>query len=86
MNEIAQTRALAASVGATGSAVGDLGANEIAEGLTRIAVSEGVAIRSEELSEASDELIASGMVGMAVADSFQDSAKDLAAEGVAQAK
>jgi hypothetical protein len=79
------TRALAASVDATGSAVGELGANEIAEGLTRIAVSEGVAIRSEELSEASDELIASGVVGRVVADSLQDTAKDMAAEGVAQA-
>lgn len=41
------TRALAAAMSATGANVADLGANEMAEGLTRLAAAEDVAIQSE---------------------------------------
>ena len=78
------TRALAAAVSATGAQVGDLGANEMAEGLTRLAVSDAMALRSAELAEAGDELTAAGLVEMAAASGMREAAEDLAAEGVAE--
>jgi hypothetical protein len=78
------TRALAAAVSATGAQVGELGANEVAEGLTRLAVADGVALRSQELAEAGAELTAQGVVEMAAASGLREAAQDLAAEGVGQ--
>lgn len=56
---------------------------EAAEGITRMAVSAGMAQRSEELAEAGAELTAEGLVEMAAARGMHQAAEELVAEGVA---
>ncbi|NOX61103.1 MAG: hypothetical protein GXP42_04035 [Chloroflexi bacterium] len=77
-------RALAASMRETGVDVAALGANEVAEGLTRMAVSGEMAAQSEALAEAGAEMAAMGMAGVAVSEGLREGAAELAAEGIAQ--
>jgi hypothetical protein len=77
------TRALAAAMKASGKEVSDLYANEIAEGLTRLAAAGNIAIRSEELAEEGAEDFLAGVSEMAAAEALDEVAKDVAAEGIA---
>jgi hypothetical protein len=78
------TRALASAMSATGANVADLGANEVAEGLTRLAVAGDIAVRSEELAEAGAADFVAGVGEVAAAEALDEVAKDVAAEGVAE--
>ena len=78
------TRALAAAMSATGANVAELGANEMAEGLTRLAAAEEIAIRSEVLAGAGAADLITGAREVAVAEAMDEVAKDVAVEGVAE--
>jgi hypothetical protein len=78
------TRALAAAMSATGANVADLGANEMAEGLTRLAAAEDIAIQSEELAGAGAADLITGAREVAAAEAMDEVAKDVAAEGMAE--
>jgi hypothetical protein len=77
-------QALADALAETGLDIEDLGAGEMAEGLTRVAVSEVAAARSDELAEAGAEMVAGGLVEMAAAEAMGEASEALAAEGVTQ--
>jgi hypothetical protein len=48
VRQAGSTRSLARAIAATGKQIAGLGENEIAEGVARLAVSEGMAVRSEQ--------------------------------------
>jgi hypothetical protein len=64
----ASTQALSQVLAAASADVGELGGNEVAEGLARVAASVAIEQRSAELEETSADLAARGMVEMAAAD------------------
>jgi len=77
------TRTLASAMHATGATVADLGVNEVAEGLTRLAVASDIAVESEELAETGAADFVAGVSEVAASEVMDDVAKDVAAEGVA---
>jgi hypothetical protein len=77
-------RTLAAAMHATGVNVAELGANEMAEGFTRLVAAGDVAVRSEELAEAGAADLIAGVSEVAIAEAMDDVAKDVAAEGVVE--
>ena len=82
--KFAAARALAGTIAATGAKVGGLGANEMVEGLDRLAVAEAAAQRSEDLAAAGVGYAVAGIVELEVAKAAGEAARGLAVEGVAQ--
>jgi hypothetical protein len=78
------TRALAVAMSEEAGQLADLGAEEAAEGLARLATSAGLAIGSEALAETGAELVAEGLVEAEIGLELEDLAEDVAAEGVAE--
>jgi hypothetical protein len=78
------TRTLAAAMSATGADVAELGVNEMAEGLTRLAVAGDLAVRSDELAEAGAADFVAGVSEVAASEALDEVARDVAAEGVAE--
>ena len=81
--KFAATHALARSIAATGAQVGGYGADEMIEGLTRMAVADAVAERSDDLAMAGVGYAVAGIVDLEVAEEAGDVARELVAEGVA---
>ena len=79
----AAERGLAHLMEATGQQIGELGEEEIDEGLLRMAASDIAAERSAELAAAGAGLAVRGAVEMAAAGAAADLAGEVAAEGVA---
>ena len=79
----AGTRSLSQLIAATGVELEQLGTEEVAEGLTRTAVSAAMAVRSEGLAEAGEELAARGAAQLATAAAAADVARAATAVGVA---
>jgi hypothetical protein len=80
----AGTRALSQALEETAIDVGELGTEEVAEGLTRAVVSEGLAIRSDVLAEAGAELAAEGVLEVMEGTAIEDTGRDIAVEGVTE--
>lgn len=78
----AAMKALAESVKDSGAKVGALGANEMAEGLTRMAVSDDLAAHSNDLAADAMVHMAGGLAEMIEAEELHDAALDLAALGI----
>jgi len=76
------TRALAGAIKQEGKAIEDMGEEEVAEGLVRLAVSNAAAERSAELSMASDALAMQGVDELATAAAAGDVAKAAGKAGV----
>ena len=64
-------------MGATSSKVGELGADEVEEGATRLGISDEMAARSDELAQTGANLTAQGMAQMAAASGMRDAADKL---------
>ena len=79
--QAAATRSLSHVIADTGRMIGDLGENEIDEGVVRIAASEAAAQRAEELAAASDLLAARGTVAAGVAVTAGDMVREMVVEG-----
>ena len=77
------TRALADNMGKTSSKVGELGAEEVVEGATRLGISDEMAARSDELAKTSADLTAQGLAQMAAASGMRDAAEVLVVAGTA---
>jgi len=75
-------RDLSAAMTQASENVADLGAGEVAEGLTRLVVSEAAQERSQELAEAGETLVAEGITEMAAAEILRDEAMKMAREGI----
>ena len=60
--KFAAARALAGTIAATGAKIGGYGANEMVEGLDRLAVAEAAAQRSEDLAAAGVGYAVAGIV------------------------
>ena len=69
---------------AAGQQIGELGENEVVEGMVRMAVSEGMAERSTELSAAGERLAERGADQVAVAAIAGQVARGLVDQGVAE--
>ena len=67
-----------------GEEVGDLGANEVAEGLTRLAVADELAEESELLTEEGIMDVATGLDELELSDDLDNVAQDIATEGLAE--
>jgi len=78
------TRALAQAMSATGAKVGDLGVNEIAEGLVRMAVAEAGAERSQELAFEGEMNAIVGVEEIAAAEKARKVARKLEKQGIKQ--
>ena len=78
------TRSLARAMAATGQKIAGMGENEMAEGVARVAFSEGMAERSAALAETSEALAIKGMQEMEQAEEIAYAARDIAAEGAAE--
>ncbi len=83
MLHAAAERGLSQLMAATSKRVGEIGANEIDEGLIRAAASDFAAERSAELAEASAGLAVRGAVEMAAAGAAAEIADDMEADGIA---
>jgi hypothetical protein len=68
----------------TGTQIGTLGENEVAEGIARLKVSEAAAERSEAMSQASRDLTHQGMEEVALAAETARAARAETMEGVAE--
>ena len=79
--QAAATRSLSHVIADTGREIGDLGENEIDEGVLRMEVSEIAAQRSEELSVAGDLLASRGAARLAVGVAAGEVAREMVVEG-----
>jgi hypothetical protein len=77
----AGTRALGKSMVETGAAIEKLGEGEVAEGAVRMAVAEAAAQRSQQLSEASEQLAERGLAEIDTAEMAGEAARMSAAAG-----
>lgn len=82
--KFAATRVLAQSIAATGAQVGGFGADEMIEGLTRMAVSDAVAQRSDDLAMAGVGYAVTGIIEADIAMQAGAAARELTAVGVAE--
>ncbi len=71
------TRALSQLIGKTGEQVADMGVNEMAEGVVRVAVAGETAAHAEALSDAGAALTAEGLMKAAVAEGYREAAAEL---------
>jgi len=78
------TRALAQAMAATGAKVGEMGANEVAEGLVRMAIAEGGAQRSADLFADGAMNAAGGAEVLAAAQGARQVAREMEKTGVKQ--
>lgn len=78
------TRVLAEYIQQAGAAVGDLGAEEMDEGISRLKIASKMDTASEKLVEKSDELTVQGFVSMAASSGMRDAAQDLVVDGASQ--
>jgi len=78
------TRTLAWAMEATGAKVGDLGVNEIAEGLVRMAAAEAGAQRSAELAIEGEVNAIVGVEEIAAAEKARKVARKLEKQGIKQ--
>ena len=78
------TRVLSAAIAATGNNVADLSAREVAEGVVRMAASDALATRSEELGVEAIETAMTGVDELAAADELGQASRAAAAQGVAE--
>ena len=78
----AGTRALSVALSEEAARLGEMSAEEAAEGYARLAASAGLAVRSEELAEAGADLVAAGLEEEEDALVILDDARGLAVEGV----
>ena len=76
------TRGLAVAMAATGQTMGDLGENEVAEGVVRLAVSQGAAEQSADLALASEALAEQGIEELQAAETARKVAKRMVKSGV----
>jgi hypothetical protein len=76
------TRALAGAIKQEGKDIEEMGVNEAAEGMVRLAVSDAAAERSQELSQASDALAARGVDELMNAEGARDLAREAVVSGV----
>ncbi len=79
--QAAATRSLSHVIADTGRQIGDLGENEIDEGVVRLAASEAAAKRAGELAHASDMLATRGSVEAAVAVGAGELVREMVVEG-----
>jgi len=78
------SRVLAAAMAATGATVGELGEQEVVEGIVRLAASEAIIERSDELAmESSDEALA-GIADLKAAKELRLEAEDVAKHAVGE--
>jgi len=84
MFQFGASQALSEAMAETGADVGELGAGEVDEGLTRLVVSEAAAIRSAELAGAGTMMAAEGMAELAAAEAMREASVELAEEGIAE--
>jgi hypothetical protein len=75
-------RALAQGLAASGAKLGEMGTNEAAEGMIRLAAAGKAAEASDALSRAGAELSVRGAEELVVASAARDIAKDALIEGV----
>ena len=80
----AATRALAQAMAATGAKVGELGANEMAEGLVRMSAAEAAAQRSAELAIEGEVNAIVGVEEIAEAQQARKVARKLEKKGIKQ--
>jgi len=80
----ASTRGLARAMASTGKKIAGLGENEVAEGFARMAVSEGMAIRSEELAIGGAILAEQGIEKVATAAVAGAVAREVVKAGVGE--
>jgi hypothetical protein len=83
IRQAGSTRSLARALASTGQKIGAMGEGEMAEGLVRITVSEGMAERSAELAVAGEILAERGVEEVAAAAEAGQLAREIAAEGAA---
>ena len=82
--KFAAGRAVATSMAKTAAQVGELGVNEVAEGLTRVAVAGRAATVSEAMAESGAEKIMTGAAEIEVGQELRKAGQALAVEGVAE--
>jgi len=78
------TRALAQSMEETSATLEDVGADEVAEGVTRLAMAGKAERLSEDLADAGAGLVTKGIAEVEVAGVAHEVAQELAVEGVAE--
>ena len=78
------TRALGAAIAETGVEVGELGADEFAKGITRLAQAQAIESQSQQLAQAGAELTEQGVAEMAVSQEARQAAQEMRAKGVAE--
>ena len=79
------TRAIARALAETGEQVELLGAEETAEGLTRVVVAGGLAARSNELADDGAALAYEGFAEMELGESVREAAVEVGAAGLTEA-
>ncbi|MEZ4767385.1 MAG: hypothetical protein R2844_03055 [Caldilineales bacterium] len=78
------TRALARALAETGASVGDLGSNEVGEGMMRIEAAEEAAVLSEVADDVGRELRSEGRAEMAAAREIRDITEDLVVDATTE--
>jgi hypothetical protein len=78
------TRALAAAIAETGVEVSDLGADEFAKRITRLAQAQELESGAQRLAQAGAELTEQGVAEMAVSQGARQASQEMRAEGVAE--
>jgi hypothetical protein len=84
MLQAVSTRALSVAMSSEAAKLSDLGTEEAAEGLARLAASAGLAAGSEELGAAGAELAALGLAEAEEGLVLDDAAREIAAEGIGE--
>ena len=75
---------LASKIQSTGEEVAAFGVNEMGEGVTRIAVSEGLAEASQEMTETAETKFAESLVEQAAAEEIEKISEAYGKQGIAQ--
>jgi hypothetical protein len=78
------TRALGTALAATGKDIGELSAEEVAEGVTRLIASAALEERSEELEEEGEAYAEVGVDEVMSAAALGEVARDLTLEGITE--
>jgi hypothetical protein len=78
----ASTKGVAKAIEAAGGKISEMGNNEIAEGVTRMAVSEGLAQGSKELKKAGVKLAKQGKKELEEGSEIRAAGRDYAKEGI----
>ncbi|RIK20084.1 MAG: hypothetical protein DCC51_07965 [Anaerolineae bacterium] len=82
--QAAATRSLSQVMSDTGRKIGDLGENEVDEGVVRLMASDAAAQRAEELAVASNLLATRGAVEVGVAVAADELVRGMVAEGASE--